>query len=56
MTVGFGNSKKQAERNASIQGCNWLERYRITHKPQTLMEDTPYIEEDEDGDEEGMPE
>jgi hypothetical protein len=24
MTVGFGNSKKQAERNASIQGQIWL--------------------------------
>ena len=24
MTVGFGSSKKQADRNASIRGYNWL--------------------------------
>ena len=28
MTVGFGNSKRQAERNASIQGQIWLHQNR----------------------------
>lgn len=26
MVEGYGNSKKQAERNASIQGLEWLRR------------------------------
>lgn len=28
MAVGFGNTKKQADRNASIKGLQWLEANR----------------------------
>ena len=53
MTVGFGNSKKQAERNASIQGCQWLENYKLTHFAQIQQEqlDIEDPEEEEDDDE-----
>jgi hypothetical protein len=46
MTVGFGNSKKQAERNASIQGCLWLEDYRRTNFEAVVDEE---VIEEEDG-------
>jgi len=29
MTVGYGNSKEQAERNASINGLQWLQNNRL---------------------------
>lgn len=50
MTVGFGNSKKQAERNASIQGCYWLERYKASIQQE--VED--YSEEPLDPEDEEM--
>lgn len=32
MTVGYGNSKKQAERNASINGLRWLKANKFLDK------------------------
>ena len=29
MTVGYGNSRKQAERNASINGLRWLKANKL---------------------------
>ena len=29
MTVGFGNTRKQAERNASINGLRWLKENKL---------------------------
>lgn len=29
LCVGFGSSKKQAERNASIRGCEWLRNQQV---------------------------
>ena len=29
MTEGYGNTRKQAERNASINGLNWLKKNRL---------------------------
>lgn len=36
MTRGFGNSKDQAERNASINGIYWLKEHRLDEIKQLL--------------------
>jgi hypothetical protein len=49
MTVGFGNSKKQAERNASIQGCWWVEKQPKNYlTPEEYEVDQEVISSDEE--------
>lgn len=41
MTVGYGNSKDQAERNASILGLQWLQKHR-TKEIEELIENSQF--------------
>ena len=38
MATGFGNTRKQAERNASIIGYKWLLENKISNAPMTDIE------------------